>query len=49
MRSTYQISVARAGAAQGPQRLFIRFGDRFTIGLPGPDGLEMTGDLFDTR
>jgi uncharacterized protein YxjI len=37
----------RAGGRRGPQRLFTPFGDRFTIDIPGPDDLEMTGDLFD--
>jgi uncharacterized protein YxjI len=27
--------------------LFTPFGDRFTIDVPGPDDLEMTGDLLD--
>src|SRR5215217_7492841 len=29
------------------KRLFTPFGDRFTIDVPGPDDMEMTGDLFD--
>ena len=27
--------------------MFTPFGDRFTIDVPGPDDLEMEGDLFD--
>ena len=36
-----------AGMAEVRKRLFTPFGDRFTIDVPGPDDLEMTGDLFD--
>jgi uncharacterized protein YxjI len=40
---------ARAGqkVAEVRKHLFTPFGDRFTIDIPGPDDLEMTGDLFD--
>jgi uncharacterized protein YxjI len=47
MRPTYQISIAGQQAAEVRKRLFTPFGDRFTIDVPGPDDLEMTGDLFD--
>ena len=47
MRPTYQISIAGRPAAEVRKRLFTPFGDRFTIDVPGPDDLEMTGDLFD--
>jgi uncharacterized protein YxjI len=47
MRPTYQISVAGQEAAEVRKRLFTPFGDRFTIDVPGPDDLEMTGDLLD--
>jgi uncharacterized protein YxjI len=47
MRPTYQISIADREAAEVRKRLFTPFGDRFTIDVPGPDDLEMTGDLFD--
>ena len=47
MRPTYQISIAGQEAAEIRKRLFTPFGDRFTIDIPGPDDLEMTGDLFD--
>jgi uncharacterized protein YxjI len=47
MRPTYQISIAGQQAAEVRKRLFTPFGDRFMIDVPGPDDLEMTGDLFD--
>jgi uncharacterized protein YxjI len=47
MRPTYQISVAGQEAAEVRKRLFTPFGDRFAIDVPGPDDLEMTGDLLD--
>jgi uncharacterized protein YxjI len=46
-RPTYQISIAGQDAAKVRKRLFTPFGDRFTIDVPGPDDLEMTGDLLD--
>jgi uncharacterized protein YxjI len=47
MRPTYQISIAGRQAAEVRKRLFTPFGDRFAIDVPGPDDLEMTGDLLD--
>jgi uncharacterized protein YxjI len=47
MRPTYQVSIGGQEAAEVRKRLFTPFGDRFTIDVPGPDDLEMTGDLFD--
>jgi uncharacterized protein YxjI len=47
LRPTYQISVAGHKAAEVRKHLFTPFWDRFTIDLPGPDDLEMEGDLFD--
>jgi uncharacterized protein YxjI len=47
MRPTYQISVAGEKAAEVRKHLFTPFRDRFTIDVPGPDDLEMEGDLFD--
>jgi uncharacterized protein YxjI len=47
MRPTYQISIAGQEAAQVRKRLFTPFGDRFAIDVPGPDDLEMRGNLFD--
>jgi uncharacterized protein YxjI len=47
MRPTYQISVAGEEAAEVRKHLFTPFHDRFTIDVPGPDDLEMEGDLLD--
>jgi uncharacterized protein YxjI len=47
MRPTYRISIAGQEATEVRKRLFTPFGDRFTIDVPGPDDLEMTGDLLD--
>jgi uncharacterized protein YxjI len=47
LRPTYQVAIAGEPAAEVRKRLFTPFGDRFTIDVPGPDDLEMTGDLLD--
>jgi uncharacterized protein YxjI len=47
MRPTYQVAVAGEEAAEVRKHLFTPFRDRFTIDVPGPDDLEMEGDLFD--
>jgi uncharacterized protein YxjI len=47
MRPTYQVSIAGQEAAEVRKHFFTPFGDRFTIDVPGPDDLEMAGDLFD--
>jgi uncharacterized protein YxjI len=47
MRPTYQISLGGEQAAEVRKHLFTPFHDRFTIDVPGPDDLEMEGDLFD--
>jgi uncharacterized protein YxjI len=47
LRPTYQISVAGQQAAEVRKHFFTPFHDRFTIDVPGPDDLEMEGDLFD--
>jgi len=47
LRPTYRISVGGEEAAEVRKHLFTPFVDRFTIDVPGPDDLEMTGNLFD--
>jgi uncharacterized protein YxjI len=47
LRPTYKVTVGGEEAAEVRKRLFTPFVDRFTIDVPGPDDLEMTGDLFD--
>jgi uncharacterized protein YxjI len=46
-RPTYEISVRGEKAAQVRKHLFTPFRDSFTIDVPGPDDLEMTGSLLD--
>jgi uncharacterized protein YxjI len=47
LRPTYQVSVGDQEAAEIRKHFFTPFGDRFTIDVPGPDDLEMSGNLFD--
>ena len=47
LRPTYEISVGGREAAQVRKQFFSPFVDRFTIDIPGPDDLEVEGDLFD--
>jgi uncharacterized protein YxjI len=47
MRPTYQISAGGQEVAEVRKHFFTPFRDRFTIDIPGPDDLEMMGDLFD--
>jgi uncharacterized protein YxjI len=47
LRPTYKVTVGGEEAAELRKRLFTPFVDRFTIDVPGPDDLEMTGDLLD--
>jgi uncharacterized protein YxjI len=44
---TYEVSIGGEEAAEVRKHLFTPFRDRFTIDVPGPDDLEMQGDLFD--
>jgi uncharacterized protein YxjI len=47
LRPTYEISIGGERAVQVRKRLFTPFRDRYTIDIPGPDDLEMSGNLFD--
>jgi uncharacterized protein YxjI len=47
LRPTYKITVGGQEAAEVRKHLLTPFGDRFTIDVPGPDDLEMRGNLFD--
>ena len=42
---TYEISVGGQDAAEVRKKFFTPFVDRFTIDVPGPDDLEMDGNL----
>jgi uncharacterized protein YxjI len=47
LRPTYEVSVGGQQVAEVRKHLFTPFGDRFTIDVPGPDDLEMAGNLLD--
>jgi uncharacterized protein YxjI len=47
LRPTYEVSVGGREVAEVRKHFFTPFGDRFTIDVPGPDDLEMAGDLFE--
>jgi uncharacterized protein YxjI len=46
-RPTYRVIVGGEQAAEVRKRFFTPFGDRFEIDVPGPDDLELRGDLLD--
>jgi uncharacterized protein YxjI len=47
LRPTYEIRIGDEKAAEVRKKLFTPFRDKFTIDVPGPDDLEMKGDLLD--
>jgi uncharacterized protein YxjI len=47
LRPTYQVRIGGEKAAEVRKKLFTPFRERFTIDVPGPDDLEMKGDLID--
>jgi len=47
LRPTYRVSIGDQHAADVRKHLFTPFRDKFTIDVPGPDDLELTGSLFD--
>lgn len=47
LRRTYTISIAGEKAAEMRKKLFTPFVDRYTIDIPGPNDLELRGDLLD--
>jgi uncharacterized protein YxjI len=46
-RPTYRVIIGGEEAAEVRKKLFTPFGDRFVIDVPGPDDLEMEGNLLD--
>lgn len=46
LRPSYRITIAGRPAAEVRRHLFTPFRERFTIDVPGPDDLEVTGDLL---
>ena len=47
LRPTYEIEIDGREAATVRKKLFTPFVDRYTVDIPGPDDLELVGDLFD--
>jgi uncharacterized protein YxjI len=47
LRPTYEVTIEGQPAAQVRKHFFTPFHDRFTIDVPGPDDLEMAGNLLD--
>jgi uncharacterized protein YxjI len=47
LRPTYEIAIGGKDVAEVRKHLFTPFGDRFTIDLPGPRDMEISGDLLD--
>jgi uncharacterized protein YxjI len=47
LRPTYEISIGGEKAAKVRKHFFTPFRERLTIDIPGPDDLEMEGDLLD--
>jgi uncharacterized protein YxjI len=47
LRPTYEIKVNGREAATVRKHFFTPFRDRFTIDIPGPDDLELSGSLLD--
>lgn len=47
LRPTFEITHAGQEVAEVRKRFFTPFGDRFVIDIPGPDDLEMNGNLFE--
>jgi uncharacterized protein YxjI len=46
-RPTYHVTCQGQEVAEVRKHLFSPFGDRFTIDVPGPDDLEVTGSLLE--
>ena len=47
LRTTYRVSIGDEHVADVRKHVFTPFRDRFTIDVPGPDDLELSGDLLD--
>ena len=47
LRPTYEVTVRGQELAEMRKHFFTPFGDRFTIDVPGPDDLELRGNLLD--
>lgn len=47
LRPTYEITCSGETVARFGKHFFSPFVDRFTVDIPSPDDLEMTGSLFE--
>jgi uncharacterized protein YxjI len=47
LRRTYTITIGGEKAAEMRKKFFTPFVDRYTIDIPGPNDLELRGDLLD--
>lgn len=47
LRPTYSITIGGEQAAKVRKHFFTPFRDRYTIDIPGPDDLELSGNLLD--
>ena len=47
LRPTFEITRAGQEVAEVRKKLLTFFGERFTIDIPGPDDLEVQGNIFD--
>ena len=46
LRPAYEITLGGTDVAEVRKHLFTPFGERFTIDVPGPDDMQISGDLF---
>lgn len=47
MRPTYEVTIGGEKAAEVRKRLLTPFRERFTVDVPGPDDLDIKGNLLD--
>jgi uncharacterized protein YxjI len=47
LRPTYEVTIGGEKAAEVRRHLFSPFREKFTIDIPGPDDLQISGDLLD--
>lgn len=47
LRPTYEVTIGGEKAAEVRRHFFTPFREKFTIDIPGPDDLEISGDLLD--
>jgi uncharacterized protein YxjI len=47
LHRTYEVSIGGESAAQVRKKLFTPFRDKFTVDIPGPNDLDITGSILD--